>query len=102
VAIRSTEGIQPLAHSDPLHNTYNMGGFRLLPAVVPQNPNYKNQVGEFIYEYVERIATEEYAPKITGMLIDLSIDEIKAFLFDYNKFFQKVHEAGIVLQQNPQ
>jgi hypothetical protein len=100
VQIRSD--IQPLAHPDPAINAYNMSGFKLLPAVVPANPNYKNQVGEFIYEHVERIATEAYAPKITGMLIDLSLDEIKSFLYDYTKLFQKVNEAGLVLQQTPQ
>ena len=100
IAIRGD--LQPLAHPDPIINAYNLGGFKLIPAVVPQNPNYKNMVGEFIYEYVERIATDVYAPKITGMLIDLSIEEIKAFLYDYNKLFQKVNEAGLVLQQTPQ
>ena len=100
VSIRSD--IQPLAHPDPAINAYNMAGFKLLPAVVPANPNYKNQVGEFIYEHVERIATEAYAPKITGMLIDLSLDEIKSFLYDYAKLYQKVNEAGLVLQQTPQ
>ena len=90
---------QPLAHPDPAINGYNLGGFKLIPAVVPQNPNYKNMVGEYIYEHVERIATDAYAPKITGMLIDLSIDEIKAYLYDYSKLFQKVNEAGLVLQQ---
>jgi hypothetical protein len=72
------------------------GGF-LLPAVVPQNPNYKGQVGEFIYEYVETIAGEERAPKITGMLIDLPIEEIKGYLLDYGKLNQKVSEAVILL-----
>jgi len=57
VSIRSD--IQPLAHPDPVVNAYNMAGFKLLPAVVPNNPNYKNQVGEFIYD-VERSATEAY------------------------------------------
>lgn len=40
VSIRSD--LQPLAHPDPTVNAYNMAGFKLLPAVVPANPNYKN------------------------------------------------------------
>lgn len=36
------------------------------------------------------------------MLIDLSTEEIKSYLFDYTKLFQKVNEAGLVLQQTPQ
>lgn len=41
------------------------------PLVSTANPNYKTQIGEMIYEYVEAIVGEELAPKITGMLIDL-------------------------------
>jgi hypothetical protein len=44
--------------------------------VTPANPNYKGQVGEFIYEYVETLIGEEKAPKITGMLIDLPVTDI--------------------------
>jgi len=63
----------PLANPDPIINAYNQKGFTYLPAVVPQNPNLKQFVGEFIYEYVEKFVGEEKAPKITGMLIDLPI-----------------------------
>ena len=46
------------------------------------NPNYKHQVGEVIFEFVEKVledkgVQEDRAPKITGMLIDLPIEEIK-------------------------
>lgn len=78
---------------------YQALGFKLVPAVVPQNPNYKGQVGEFIYEYVEKIAGEERAPKITGMLIDLPIPEIQGYLVDFSKLQQKVSEASSLLQQ---
>ena len=37
-------------------------------------------VGEFIYSYVEEFVGEANAPKITGMLIDLSCVEIKAYI----------------------
>ena len=90
---------QPLAHPDPMINSYNQQGFTLLPAMVPQNPKYKQFVGEFIYEYVEKFVGEERAPKITGMLIDLPIEEIKAFLYDFQKLHQKVGEAVAILAQ---
>ena len=57
----------------------------LLPALVAANPNYKTQIGEFIYEYVEQIIGEGRAPKITGMLIDLPFFDIGAYLVDYNR-----------------
>jgi hypothetical protein len=88
-----------LVDLDPFKNNYNQEGFKLIPAVDPRNANLKNMVGEFIYEYVERIATEAYAPKITGMLIDLPLDDIKAYLYDYNQLWRKVNDAGLVLQQ---
>jgi hypothetical protein len=69
----------------------------LVPAVVPQNPNYKEQVGEFIYEYVEKIAGDEKAPKITGMLIDLPMEEIRGYLTDYSKLQGKISEAHQLL-----
>jgi hypothetical protein len=55
-------------------------------------------VGETIYENVERIAGEEHAPKITGMLIDLPMEEIKSYLGDFAKFEEKVREASSLLQ----
>ena len=70
---------------------YQQNGFKLIPAVTPGNPNYKAQVGEFIYEYVERIAGEERAPKITGMLIDLPIIEIQRYVTNFNLFAERVH-----------
>jgi hypothetical protein len=76
---------------------YNTTGMRLLPAVSPANPNYKGQVGEFIYEYVEKIAGDDKAPKITGMLIDLPIQEIQGYLVDFGKLQQKISEANQLL-----
>ena len=69
----------------------------MVPAVTPGNPNYKGQVGEFIYEYVEKIAGEDKAPKITGMLIDLPIPEIQSYLVDFAKLGQKISEANHLL-----
>jgi hypothetical protein len=56
-------------------------------------------VGEFIYEHVERFVGEAKAPKITGMLIDLPIEEIKGYLYDYTKLYQKIGEADALLNQ---
>jgi hypothetical protein len=69
----------------------------IIPAVDINNPNYKQQVGEVIYEFVEKIAGDEQAPKITGMLIDLPIDEIVGYLRDYSKLEIKIKEASSLL-----
>jgi hypothetical protein len=88
----------PNQNIPPMVAEYNARGYQLVPAVVPTNHNYKAQVGEFIYEYVERIAGEDKAPKITGMLIDLPIDEIKGYLTDFVKLQAKISEATALLQ----
>ncbi len=69
----------------------------MLPAIVPENPNIKSLVGEFIYEYVEKFVGEQRAPKITGMLIDLPHPEIKAYLYDFSKLYNKIGEAVNIL-----
>ena len=62
-------------------------------------PNYKNMAGEYIYNYVAGMVGEEKAGKITGLLIDLPIDDIKAFLYDFNRLIQKVAEANNFILQ---
>ncbi|CDW85840.1 polyadenylate-binding protein [Stylonychia lemnae] len=79
---------------------YQVESNRIIPAVIPQNPNYKQNVGEFIYDYVEQLSSEIHAPKITGMLIELPIPEIQAFLKDYNRLDRKVKEAHTLLQKS--
>jgi len=74
-----------------------MKSMPILPAADPRNPNLKAQVGEIIYEFVEKLAGEEKAPKITGMLIDLPIEEIRGYLSDYAKLEEKVREANNLL-----
>lgn len=71
----------------------------MLPGIVVNNPNIKQFVGEFIYEYVEKFVGEEMAPKITGMLIDLPLEEIKGYLYDFYKLQQKIFEAREILTQ---
>ena len=72
---------------------------RLIPAVDKSNPNYKAQVGEVIYEFVEKISDETLAPKITGMLIDLPLEDIKAYLSNYNILEEKVIQAQQLLRE---
>ena len=78
---------------------YLSRSIQIVHAVVPNNPNYRGQVGEVIFEFVEKIAGEEKAPKITGMLIDLPIEEIRQYLQNYDKLEEKVREANNLLIQ---
>ncbi len=74
-------------------NEYNIKGFGLLPAIVPGNPNIKTLVGDFIFDYVQKFAGADRAPRITGMLIDLPLSDIKEYLYDFAKLYYKIGEA---------
>eukprot|EP00347_Sterkiella_histriomuscorum_P002960 403366140 len=79
--------------------TYNQNGMaKILPLVSNLNSNYKSQVGEYIYEHVETLAGEDLAPKITGMLIDLPIAEIQAYITNFMKLQIKINEAYTLLK----
>lgn len=99
IIIQNASGSTFLASPDPKVNAYNMKGFSYIPAVYPENPNYKQLVGEFIYPYVEEFVGENIAPKITGMLIDLPVEEIKNYLYDFGRLYFKIGEAVNLLQQ---
>eukprot|EP00347_Sterkiella_histriomuscorum_P012469 403368457 len=79
---------------------YNQfGKSKLLPLVTISNPNYKIQVGECIYDHVEQLAGEKLTPKIVGMLIDLPITEIQAYVSDFIQLHLRVFEASYLLKQ---
>lgn len=75
---------------------------QLKPGVIPQNPGYKQNVGEEIFEFVETIVGQDNAPKVTGMLIDLPIADIHKYLQDYKSFEEKVREASQLLNSEHQ
>merc|ERR1719329_495656 len=46
-----------------------------------------------IFEFVKKFAGAPNCPKITGMMIDLPIPEIKQYLSSYELFKLRVHQA---------
>jgi hypothetical protein len=48
----------------------------LYAAITEVNPTYRQTVGSCIFEFVTKLVGPQFAPKITGMLIDLPIVEI--------------------------
>ena len=46
----------------------------------------KEQVGSAIFEFVNMFVPQDKAPKITGMLIELPVEQIKQYLSDFNAF----------------
>lgn len=75
---------------------------KLVPSIVPANPHMKQQVGNAIFDFVTKLKGNQFAPKITGMLIDLPHEEIKVFMQNYSEFVKKVNDAGNLLQVQSQ
>jgi len=72
---------------------------RIMPSIQELNPKYKEQVGNCIYDFVLQQVGQDHAPKVTGMLIDLPIEEIKNYMANFELFAKKVDEASKLLQQ---
>lgn len=62
------------------------------------NPQYKQTVGGAIFEFVQSLV-HGYAPKVTGMLIDLPVPEIQKYMVSFDLFFQRVSQATQLLEQ---
>lgn len=71
----------------------------ILPAIVEENIFYKQHVGTCIFPFVkEMLGLEAHrAPKITGMLIDLPIGQVRDFMQDYERLAIWVDEASEML-----
>ena len=65
----------------------------ILPAIIPDNPNYKDQVGTVLYEFVAQLVGPQ-APKITGMLIDLPINDIQLMFYFHDNIFVYLKSYG--------
>ncbi len=71
----------------------------ILAAIVQENPSYQQHVGSCIFSFVQDICGPDYAPKITGMLIDLPIFEIHLYMKDYNVLAERVLQARDLLDK---
>jgi polyadenylate-binding protein len=71
----------------------------LLPSVTERNPYLKEKVGEAIFPFIRTMVGNERAPKITGMLIELPIDQIKAYMSNFDNFHCKIKEASDLIDQ---
>ena len=62
-----------------------------------RNPYLKEQVGNLIFDFVQNLIGQEKAPKITGMLIELPVVQVKQYLSSYDALKLKVSEANNLL-----
>jgi hypothetical protein len=84
---------------DPLSADFYSKTMLIYAAIVEMNPSYKQTVGSCIFEFVTKIVGPQFAPKITGMLIDLPIAEIQRYCTNFDLFQQRVQQAQTLLQQ---
>jgi hypothetical protein len=84
---------------DANEQRFYMQTSKLVPSVKAENPHMKQQVGNAIFDFVSKIKGPDLAPKITGMLIDLNLEEIQAYLTNYREFLKKVTEAANLLTE---
>ena len=70
--------------------------------MTPDNENMKDMVGNFIYEHIQKIVGDQLVGKITGMILDLPLEEIKRVLYNYNYLLHKVKEAYALLMSQMQ
>ncbi len=56
-------------------------------------------IGNAIYEYIEKLIGSEAAPKITGMIIDLTDLELIPAVSTLENLKVKVRDANILLEQ---
>jgi hypothetical protein len=94
---------QPMPQAQPqtMEEIYLMRCAPLVKGVVAQNKYYKQQVGTEIFGFVQQLKGPK-APKITGMLIDLAIDEIHKILQNFQHFVMRVNQADELISQQQQ
>lgn len=85
---------------NPMVMQYMQVCSKLLPAVTEKNPYLKEKVGETIFPFIRTMIGNERAPKITGMLIELPVEQIKAYMSNFDNFHCKVKEASDLIDQS--
>lgn len=73
---------------------YTAATQKIIPSVNEKNPYLKDQVGQCIFEFVSMMVPAERAPKITGMLIELPVEQIKQYMTSFDSLRGKVMEAS--------
>jgi len=59
----------------------------------------KTWIGDFIYNYIEKLSSVDDAPKITGMIIDLDEKDLIESVRTYTGLKEKVDEGKNLLAQ---
>ena len=58
----------------------------------------RNEIGEYIYEHISKQTDEENAGKITGMIIDLPLENLLESLTTFDGLNKKIREGKELLK----
>ena len=59
-------------------------------------------IGECIYAFVEQLVGDDNAPKVTGMLVDLPLEDLRHIITNFTLFKEKVNEgANLLSSEDP-
>jgi len=89
---------QQMQQQMTMEQRYLMACHQIINAVTPENPNYKDQVGTVLYEYITALVGPK-APKVTGMIIDLPLEDIRRVMQDWTLLSTRVQQASELLDQ---
>ena len=59
----------------------------------------KSRIGDYVYNYIVKLSSEEDAPKITGMIIDLEEKDLIESVRTYQGLKDKVEEGKRLLEE---
>merc|ERR1712086_1234810 len=101
-AVGGQAPVQMPQTQDPAAAAFYAKTHKIVPSVKADNPHLKQHVGNAIFDFVTQLRGQSLAPKITGMLIDLPLEETQMYLMNYPEFVKKVNEAANLLTQMQQ
>jgi hypothetical protein len=87
---------------NPVAMQYQQQTAPLIPSISEKNPYLKERVGECIFPFIKNFVGNERAPKITGMLIELPVEQIKLYMMNFDNLSLKVKEANDLINQAEQ
>mmetsp|Transcript_5466 Transcript_5466/g.9252 ORF Transcript_5466/g.9252 Transcript_5466/m.9252 type:complete len:112 (-) Transcript_5466:42-377(-) len=78
---------------------YHAKAMQILPSIQPNNKVYKRPVGELIYPFLSKMVPAENVPRLTGMLIELPIEQVREFLSSFQVLTEMALEGNQIVEQ---
>jgi hypothetical protein len=82
------------AYESRIQSVLNSDGFK-----ASAEADKREQIGETIYDAILEATSEEAAPKVTGMIIDLPLDDLVTAVGSWDGIQEKVKEGMELLGQ---